>query len=62
MKKNILGRTSLEVTQLGFGTMELRGLKRTKHRGGRKVSEEQSEHILNAALDAGINFIDTSVD
>ena len=62
MKKNILGKTSLEVTQLGFGTMELRGPKRTKHRGGRNVTEEQSEYILNAVLDAGINFVDTSVD
>lgn len=62
MKKNILGRTSLEVTQLGFGAMELRGPKGTKSRSGRKLTEEQSEGILNAVLDAGINFIDTSVD
>lgn len=52
MKKNILGRTFLEVTQLGFGAA-FRGL---------NVTEEQSERILNAVLDAGINFIDTSVD
>jgi aryl-alcohol dehydrogenase-like predicted oxidoreductase len=37
--------------------MELRGAPR-----GRDISEEQSERILNAALDAGINFIDTSID
>ena len=59
MKKNILGRTSLEVTQLGFGAMELRG---PETWGGPDVTEEQSERVLNAVLDAGINFIDTSVD
>ena len=53
MKKNILGRTSLEVTQLGFGAAEL---------SGGNVTEEQSERILNAVLDAGINFVDTAVD
>jgi aryl-alcohol dehydrogenase-like predicted oxidoreductase len=52
-----LGRTGLQVTMLGYGAMELRGAPR-----GRDVSEEQSERILNAALDAGINFVDTSID
>jgi aryl-alcohol dehydrogenase-like predicted oxidoreductase len=37
--------------------MELRGAPR-----GRDVTEEQSERILNAVLDAGINYIDTSID
>lgn len=59
MKKNILGRTSLEVTQLGFGAMELRG---PKVWDGQEVSDEESDRILNAVLEAGINFIDTSVD
>ncbi len=52
-----LGRTNLEVTRLGYGAMELRGSAR-----GPDVSEEQAERILNAVLDAGINFIDTSPD
>ena len=59
MKKNILGRTCLEITQLGFGACELRGPKTS---GGPNVTEEQSERVLNAVLDSGINFIDTSVD
>ena len=29
---------------------------------GRDVTEPQAETILNAALDAGINYIDTSID
>jgi aryl-alcohol dehydrogenase-like predicted oxidoreductase len=47
----------MQVTTLGYGAMELRGAPR-----GRDISDEQSERILNAALDAGINFIDTSID
>lgn len=57
LPKRTLRRTGLEVTTLGYGAMELRGAPR-----GRDVSEEQAERILNAVLDAGINFIDTSVD
>ena len=54
-----LGRTGLEVTQLGFGAMEIRGPRTWT---GRDVTEEQADAILNAVLDAGINFIDTSYD
>ncbi len=59
MISKVLGKTGLEVTQLGFGAMELRG---PKTWSGREISDEQSERILNAVLDAGINFIDTAVD
>jgi len=52
-----LGRTGLDVTMLGYGAMELRGAPR-----GRDISEGQAETILNAVLDAGINYIDTSID
>ena len=52
-----LGRTGLEVTTLGFGAMELRGAPR-----GREVSPQQAESVLNAVLDSGINYIDTSID
>jgi aryl-alcohol dehydrogenase-like predicted oxidoreductase len=56
-----LGRTGLEVTQLGFGAMELRGPARGPL-GGREASEERVECVLNGVLEAGINFIDTSPD
>jgi aryl-alcohol dehydrogenase-like predicted oxidoreductase len=52
-----LGRTGLPVTMLGYGAMELRGAPR-----GRDVTEAQAETILNAVLDAGINYLDTSID
>jgi aryl-alcohol dehydrogenase-like predicted oxidoreductase len=57
LPKRELGRTGLSVTMLGYGAMELRGAPRA-----RDITENQAETILNAVLDAGINFIDTSVD
>ena len=47
-----LGRTGIEVTKLSFGAMELRRIADTDVPG----------RLLNAVLDAGINFIDTSPD
>jgi aryl-alcohol dehydrogenase-like predicted oxidoreductase len=55
--KRELGRTGLQVTALGYGAMELRGAPRA-----RDTTEQQAETILNAVLDAGINYIDTSID
>jgi len=59
MKKRQLGNTGLEVTQLGYGTMGLRG---PRTWGVRVVDEESADRFLNAVLDAGINFVDTSPD
>ncbi|TML15577.1 MAG: aldo/keto reductase [Actinobacteria bacterium] len=52
-----LGRTGLEVTALGFGAMELRGPP-----NGPSISDDDAGRLLNAVLDEGINFIDTSID
>lgn len=57
LPKRQLGRTGLQVTMLGYGAMELRGGSR-----GRPVSEDEADKILNGVLDAGINYIDTSID
>jgi len=59
MEKRTLGRTGLNVTQLGFGAMEIRG---SKAWNGRDLSDSHAEKILNTVLDSGINFIDTSPD
>lgn len=59
MLKKTLGGTGLEVTQLGYGSMGLRG---PKTWGVRVASEEAADTFLNSVLDAGINFIDTSPD
>jgi aryl-alcohol dehydrogenase-like predicted oxidoreductase len=55
--KRTLGLSGLEVTTLGFGAMELRGAP-----AGPALTDEIAEKVLNAVLDAGINFIDTSID
>lgn len=57
--RRILGRTGLEVTQLGYGSMGLRG---PRTWGVRVVTDEAAERFLNAVLDCGINFIDTAPD
>ena len=59
MEKRTLGKTELEVTVLGHGAMEIRG---PRIWSGRPVTDAEAERILNAVLDAGINFIDTSYD
>ena len=46
-----LGRTGLDVTRLGYGAMAVRD-----------VPEAVADTGLNAVLDAGINFVDTSND
>jgi aryl-alcohol dehydrogenase-like predicted oxidoreductase len=52
-----LGRTGADVTILGYGAMELRGLPR-----GPEITSERAARVLNAVLDGGINLIDTSPD
>lgn len=59
LPKIALGKTSMQVSRLGFGSMGLRG---PKTWGVRVVDDTTAERVLNAALDAGINFIDTSPD
>ena len=59
LTKRTLGRTGLEVTDLSYGAMEVRG---SRIWGGRAVTEGQAEAILNAVLDSGINFLDTAND
>jgi aryl-alcohol dehydrogenase-like predicted oxidoreductase len=54
-----LGRTGLEVTTLGYGAMEVRG---SRIWGGRPIEDRDAESILNAVVDAGVNFIDTAND
>lgn len=53
MEKRILGRTGLEVTVVGFGAMTIGG-------AFGPVDDEESNRALHAAIDAGMNFIDTS--
>ena len=59
MRKMTLGRTNYEVTQLGFGALEVRGTSAEDARG-RMPNEQRADNVLNAVLDSGINFIDTA--
>ena len=51
MQKRKLGNTGLSITALGYGAMELR-----------HVDEQAAARLLNAVLDGGINYVDTSPD
>lgn len=53
MQKTVLGKTGLEISRLGIGLSET----------GFNLSEaeqSQASEVLNAALDQGINFLDTA--
>ncbi|MFY0650950.1 MAG: aldo/keto reductase [Cyclobacteriaceae bacterium] len=54
MKKRRLGKTGIEVTEMGLGTWQLGG------KWGSKFSDKTAEEILHYAIDNGINFIDTA--
>ena len=47
MDKRFLGRSSLEVSDIGFGCMSLHTL-------------EDARAVIGAALDAGVTFFDTA--
>jgi len=59
MQKIAYGKTGMQVTQLGYGSMGLRG---PNTWGVRVVGDGDAERMLHAVLDAGINFIDTAPD
>jgi aryl-alcohol dehydrogenase-like predicted oxidoreductase len=56
MKRRALGRTGIEMTEIGIGTWELSG-----DVWGEK-NDETSLDAIRAGLDAGANFIDTAAD
>jgi len=49
-----LGKTGFEVSEVSLGAWQVGG------RWGTPFSDEQADRIINAALDAGVNFIDTA--
>jgi aryl-alcohol dehydrogenase-like predicted oxidoreductase len=53
MKNRTLGRTGAAISEIGFGAWQIGG-------AWGDVSEEDGKRALNAALDAGVTFIDTA--
>lgn len=51
MEKRVFGKTGLEVAPLGFGGSEI---------GFEKAEDEVAGRLLNEALDAGLNVVDTA--
>jgi aryl-alcohol dehydrogenase-like predicted oxidoreductase len=56
IERRQLGRTGLSVTVLGFGAMDLGGPP-----AANEISDADAARMLNAVLDAGVNFIDTAI-
>jgi aryl-alcohol dehydrogenase-like predicted oxidoreductase len=54
MKYRKLGKTGFEISEISLGTWQVGGV------WGDEFSHENADNILNSAVDAGINFIDTA--
>lgn len=54
MEYRILGKTNIQVSAISLGTWQVGG------KWGDDFSHETADEILNEAIDAGINFIDTA--
>lgn len=54
MKKRLLGKTGFEISEIGLGTWQVGG------KWGSVFNHDNADAILNAAIDNGINFIDTA--
>ena len=58
MRKRLLGRTGLEVSELCLGTGTFGGLGNYKRSG--EVDQAQADVMVRTAIDNGINFFDTA--
>ncbi|MEK1865773.1 MAG: aldo/keto reductase, partial [Ensifer adhaerens] len=53
MKTRVLGKTGATISEIGFGAWQIGG-------SWGDVSEADGKRALNAALDAGVTFVDTA--
>ena len=54
MKFRRLGKTNLKISEISLGTWQVGG------KWGSGFDDNKAEHIINTAIDQGINFIDTA--
>lgn len=54
MKKRRLGKTNMQVTEIGLGTWQVGGV------WGQPFDHANAETLLHTAIDNGVNFIDTA--
>ena len=54
MKYRRLGKTDIEVSEISLGTWQVGG------KWGSKFDDKKADHIINTAIDNGVNFIDTA--
>jgi aryl-alcohol dehydrogenase-like predicted oxidoreductase len=54
MQKRILGKTGFEISSISLGTWQVGG------KWGSAFDEKNAHHILQTAIDNGVNFIDTA--
>ena len=59
-EKRPLGQTGIEVTPIGLGVMQLSGRGLLTNSFLAQVAEGESNRIVQAALDGGINWFDTA--
>ena len=54
MNYNKLGKTDIEVSELGFGAWSI-----ALDWWGKKIEEDEAKRMLKKAYDLGINFVET---
>ncbi|WP_416443324.1 aldo/keto reductase [Leeuwenhoekiella sp. A16] len=54
MKYRRLGKSDIEVSEISLGTWQVGG------KWGSKFDDKKADHIINTAIDNGVNFIDTA--
>ncbi|HTU72103.1 MAG TPA: aldo/keto reductase [Trebonia sp.] len=60
MKYRLLGRTGVWVSEISLGTMTFGGAGHPMYRHMGALGQQEADQLVGAALEAGVNFIDTA--